>query len=214
MTIRVVLVDDHEIVRRGLRDLLELEADIKVVDEASTAQEAEQKIANHSPDVAVLDVRLPDKSGIELCRDIRNNHPNISCLILTSYSDDEALYEAIRAGASGYVLKAVRGTDLVDSIRRVARGESLLDPTVTAAVFDNIRGKDQPPSELEALSPQEQKILGFIAEGKTNRQIAEKMFLAEKTVKNYVSHLLAKLGMNSRTEAAIFATKLAAQKSK
>jgi DNA-binding NarL/FixJ family response regulator len=206
--VRVFLLDDHEVVRRGLRDLLEAEDDLTVVGEAGTAEEAYGRIPATSPDVAVLDVRLPDGDGVEVCRDVRAAHPEIACLMLTSFSDDEAVYAAIMAGAAGYVLKQVRGTDLVDAVRRVGRGESLLDPAVTARVLERVR-KGSEPDELAALTPQERRILDLIAEGLTNRQIGEQMFLAEKTVKNYVSNLLSKLGMSRRTEAAVYAARLA-----
>lgn len=206
--VRVFLLDDHEVVRRGLRDLLEAEDDLTVVGEAGTAEEARGRIPATSPDVAVLDVRLPDGDGIEVCREVRAAHPDIACLMLTSFSDDEAVYAAIMAGAAGYVLKQVRGTDLVDAVRRVGRGESLLDPAVTARVLERVR-KGSEPDELASLTPQERRILDLIAEGMTNRQIGEQLFLAEKTVKNYVSNLLAKLGMSRRTEAAVYAARLA-----
>lgn len=208
VTTRVFLLDDHEVVRRGLRELLESEDDLEVVGEASTAEEAYRRIPATSPDIAVLDVRLPDGDGVEVCREIRSTHPEIACLMLTSFADDEALFSAIMAGAAGYVLKQVRGTDLVNGIRRVARGESLLDPAVTARVLQRVRTRDE-PEELSRLTDQERRILDLIAEGLTNRQIGERMFLAEKTVKNYVSNLLAKLGMSRRTEAAVFAARLA-----
>lgn len=208
MPTRVFLLDDHEVVRRGLRELLESEDDLVVVGEAGTAEEAYRRIPATSPDIAVLDVRLPDGDGVEVCREIRSSHPEIACLILTSYADDEALFSAIMAGAAGYVLKQVRGTDLVDGIRRVARGESLLDPRVTARVLERVRRNDE-PEELASLTNQERRILDLIAEGLTNRQIGERMYLAEKTVKNYVSNLLAKLGMSRRTEAAVYAARLA-----
>jgi len=205
--IRVFLLDDHEIVRRGLRELLESEGDIEVVGESGLAQEAARRVPALKPDVAVLDARLPDGSGIDVCRDIRSVDPDIKALILTSYDDDDALFSAIMAGASGYVLKQVRGNDLLDSVRRVAAGQSMLDPAVTAQVLDRLRrGPEQNPA-LAALTNQERKILGLIGQGMTNRQIAEEMFLAEKTIKNYVSALLAKLGLERRTQAAVFATK-------
>jgi two-component system response regulator DevR len=205
--IRVFLLDDHEIVRRGLRELLESEGDIEVVGESGLAQEATRRVPALKPDVAVLDARLPDGSGIDVCRDIRSVDPDIKALILTSYDDDDALFSAIMAGASGYVLKQVRGNDLLDSVRRVAAGQSMLDPAVTAQVLDRLRrGPEQNPA-LAALTNQERKILGLIGQGMTNRQIAEEMFLAEKTIKNYVSALLAKLGLERRTQAAVFATK-------
>ena len=202
--IRVFLLDDHEIVRDGVKALLEGADGIEVVGEAGTAWEALARIPPTHPDIAVLDVQLPDGSGVEVCRDVRAAHPEVQCLMLTSFSDDEALFEAIVAGAAGYLLKQVRGTDIVDAIRRVADGQSLLDPTLTRRVLDRMR---EPPAEderLARLTGQERKILALIAEGMTNRQIAERMFLAEKTVKNYVSNLLAKLGMQRRTQAAVF----------
>jgi DNA-binding NarL/FixJ family response regulator len=213
MTTRVFLLDDHEIVRRGLRELIDAEDDLEVVGEAGTAEEARGRIPATTPDVAVLDVRLPDGDGIEVCREIRSKNSSISCIMLTSFSDDEAVYAAIMAGASGYVLKQVRGTDLVDGIRRVAAGESLLDPSVTSRVLERLR---QPATddELEALTEQERKILNGIAEGLTNRQIGERLFLAEKTVKNYVSNVLSKLGMSRRTEAAVYAARLAERRAR
>src|SRR5207245_8709795 len=190
------------IVRRGLRELLEAEDDLVVVGEAGTAEEALARVPSTRPDVAVLDVRLPDGDGVEVCREIRSSHPEVQCLMLTSFADDEALFSAIMAGASGYVLKQVRGNDLVDAIRRVAAGDSLLDPAVTKRVLERLRAKPDDDADLGRLSDQERKILDLIAEGYTNRQIADHIFLAEKTVKNYVSSLLAKLGMERRTEAA------------
>jgi DNA-binding NarL/FixJ family response regulator len=207
VTTRVFLLDDHELVRRGLRDLLELEDDLEVTGEASTADEALRRVAAARPDVAVLDVRLPDGNGVEVCREIRSRHPEVRCLMLTSFSDDEALFDAIMAGASGYVLKQVRGDELVQDIRRVAAGQSLLDPGVTAKVLDRLRNPPEEDKELASLTEQERHILDHLAEGLTNRQIAERMFLAEKTVKNYVSNLLAKLGMHRRTEAAVYAAR-------
>jgi len=210
---RVFLLDDHELVRRGIRDLLWAEDDLQVVGEASTADEALERIPQTKPDVAVLDVRLGDdpsgRTGIEVCRELRSTHPEVACVMLTSFADDEALFASIMAGASGYVLKQIRGADLIGAIRRVARGESLLDPAVTARVLERLRAPTAPDDPLAGLSPQERRILDLIAEGKTNRQIGEEMFLAEKTVKNYVSHLLAKLGMARRTEAAAYAARLA-----
>jgi len=205
--IRVFLLDDHEVVRRGIKELLESEGDIEVVGESGLAQEAARRIPALRPDVAILDGRLPDGTGMEVCRDVRSVDPSIKALILTSYDDDEALFSAIMAGAAGYILKQVRGNDLVDTVRRVAAGESTLDPTVTARVLDRVRNGPPRDQQLEALTTQEQRILELIGEGLTNRQIAERMYLAEKTVKNYVSSLLAKLGLTSRTQAAIFATK-------
>ena len=207
--IRVYLLDDHEVVRRGLAALLESSGDIEVIGESGSAPEATRRIPALRPDVAVLDARLPDGNGIDVCRDVRSADPSIKALILTSYQDDEALFSAIMAGAAGYVLKQIRGTDLVDAIRRVAAGQSLLDPAVTQQVLTRIReGNDQAPPELARLTGQERRILELIAQGLTNRQIGEEMFLAEKTVKNYVSSLLSKLGLERRTQAAILATKL------
>jgi two-component system response regulator DevR len=205
--IRVYLLDDHEIVRRGLRELLESEGDIEVVGEASYAAEAIARIPALRPDVAVLDGRLPDGSGIDVCREIRSVDPGIRALILTSYDDDEALFAAIMAGAAGYVLKQVRGTDLLDTVRRVAAGQSTLDPAVTAQVLDRLRRGPETDPTLARLTDREREILQKIGEGMTNRQIAESMYLAEKTVKNYVSGLLSKLGFARRTQAAVFATK-------
>ena len=204
--IRVFLLDDHEVVRRGIADVLEADG-ITIVGEAATAAEALRRIPATSPDVAILDARLPDGSGIDVCREVRSQDPTIKALILTSYDDDEALFSAIMAGAAGYVLKEVRGTDLVDGIRRVAAGQSLLDPAVTAQVLERLRQGPQQDPRLEALTAQERKILELISEGLSNRQIAEAMFLAEKTVKNYVSSVLAKLGMERRTQAAVFRAK-------
>jgi two-component system, NarL family, response regulator DevR len=205
--IRVFLLDDHEVVRRGLKELLESDGDIEVVGESGSAAEATRRIPALRPDVAVLDARLPDGSGIDVCRDVRSREPNTAALILTSYDDDEALFAAIMAGAAGYVLKQIRGTDLVDAVRRVAAGQSLLDPAVTQQVLDRLRRGPEENSALAPLTDQERRILELIGEGMTNRQIAEAMFLAEKTVKNYVSSLLAKLGLERRTQAAVFAAK-------
>jgi two-component system response regulator DevR len=209
--IRVFLLDDHEVVRRGLADLLQSQGDIEVVGESGLAQEATNRIPALHPDVAILDARLPDGSGIDVCRDVRTIDSSIKGLILTSYEDDEALFAAIMAGASGYVLKQIRGTDLVDAVRRVAAGQSLLDPAVTQRVLERIRSGVEQPRELKSLTEQERRILEYIAEGLTNREIAGKMFLAEKTVKNYVSSLLAKLGLERRTQAAVLATRLLGQ---
>ena len=205
--IRVFLLDDHEIVRRGIKELLESEGDIEVVGEAGLAEDAIRRIPAVRPDVAILDGRLPDGSGVDVCREIRSRDASIAALILTSYDDDDALFAAIMAGAAGYVLKQVRGHDLIDTVRRVAAGQSTLDPQVTAQVLERVRNGPATDPELEQLTSQEQRILELIGEGLTNRQIAERMFLAEKTVKNYVSSLLGKLGLTSRTQAAIFATK-------
>ena len=208
VTTRVFLLDDHEVVRRGLRELLEAEEDMEVVGEAGTAEEALGRIPATSPNVAILDMRLPDGDGIDVCREVRSRHPEIACIILTSFSDDEAVYAAILAGAAGYLLKQVRGTDLVDGVRRVAKGDSLLDPSVTTRVLERLRHKDD-DDPLAALTEQERKILELIADGLTNRQIGERMFLAEKTVKNYVSNMFVKMGMSRRTEAAAYAARLA-----
>src|SRR5512132_4134176 len=210
-TIRVFLLDDHEVVRRGVRDLLEGQSggEVEVAGEAGTAEEAYRRIPAVRPDVAILDVRLPDGDGVEVCREIRSRHPEIQCLMLTSFADDEALFDSIMAGAAGYVLKQVKGADLVDSVRRVAAGQSLLDPTVTARVLERLRqGPDEETGGVH-LTEQERRILDLLAEGLTNRQIGERMFLAEKTVKNYVSNVLMKLGMRRRTEAAVYAARLA-----
>ncbi|RKE05938.1 LuxR family two component transcriptional regulator [Catellatospora citrea] len=203
------LLDDHEVVRRGLSELLQAGGDIEVVGESGSAVEATRRIPALRPHVAVLDARLPDGSGIDVCRDVRSVDPAIQGLILTSYEDDEALFAAIMAGAAGYALKQIRGTDLVDAVRRVAAGQSLLDPAVTQRVLDRIRHPQAEPDQLKALTEQERRILGHVADGLTNRQIAAQMFLAEKTVKNYVSSVLAKLGLERRTQAAVFAVKLA-----
>jgi DNA-binding NarL/FixJ family response regulator len=208
VSIRVFLLDDHEVVRRGLRELIDSEEDLDVVGEAGSAGMALAGIASTHPDVAVLDVRLPDGNGVEVCREVRARDPRIAVLMLTSFSDDEALFDAIMAGAAGYVLKDVRGNDLISAIRNVAAGNSLLDPSVTGKVLERLRKGDEEDPRLASLSDQERRILELIAEGLTNRQIAERMHLAEKTVKNYVSNLLAKLGMHRRTEAAVFYTQL------
>jgi two-component system response regulator DevR len=204
-TVRVFLLDDHEVVRRGLRDLLEGSGGIEVVGEAGRADEALRRIPAVRPDVAVLDAQLPDGSGIEVCREIRSSLPSVACLILTSYDDDEALFAAIMAGAAGYVLKQIRGTDLVEAVQRVAQGQSLLDPAVTARVLTRLR--EGPPGtdpRWEALSERERAVLALIADGLSNREIGARLFLAEKTVKNHVSRLLAKLQMQRRTQIAVF----------
>lgn len=206
--IGVFLLDDHEVVRRGVAELLVAEGDIDIVGEAGTAAEALARIPATRPDVAVLDVRLPDGNGVEVCREIRSRLPNVHCLMLTSYGDDDALFEAIMAGASGYVLKQIRGNELVSAIRRVAAGASLLDPAVTGRVLQRLRSPEPADERLAALTTQERRILDLIALGYTNRQIANEILLAEKTVKNYVSNLLTKLGMERRTEAAVFAARL------
>ena len=204
----VFLLDDHEVVRTGLRALLEASDDIRVVGEAGTVEEALARIPSTKPDVAILDVRLPDGSGVEVCREVRSGDPEIACVMLTSYADDEALIASIMAGAAGYVLKQVGGLDLIDTIRRAGAGESLLDPGLTERVLERLREGPQIDPRLASLTPQERRILDLIAEGNTNRQIADTMFLAEKTVKNYVSNLLAKLGMERRTQAATFVARL------
>lgn len=212
MAIRVFLLDDHEVVRRGIADLLELEDDMEIVGEAGTVEEALHRLPAAQPDVAVLDVRLPDGSGVDVCRDARSALPALRCLMLTSYADDEALFDSIMAGASGYVLKDIRGNDLVEAVRSVAAGKSLLDPVATQRVLERLRNGDKHESKVHALSDQEQRILELIGEGLTNRQIGERMHLAEKTVKNYVSSMLAKLGMERRTQAAAFVARMSADK--
>lgn len=209
--IRVFLLDDHEIVRRGLADLIGLQSDMEVVGEAGTAEEALRRIPAAHPDVAVLDVRLPDGNGVEVCREIRSSMPTVNCLMLTSYADDEALFNAIMAGASGYVLKEIRGNDLIEAIRQVSVGNSLLDPSLTQKVLERLRNGSKEDSELAKLNEQERTILTLIGQGLTNRQIGEQMHLAEKTIKNYVSGLLAKLGMERRTQAAAYVARLEAE---
>ncbi|WP_018683753.1 response regulator [Actinokineospora enzanensis] len=207
MATRVFLVDDHEIVRRGVADLLD-EPDIEIVGEAASVSEALVRVPNANPDVAVLDVRLPDGTGVELCRELRSGMPGLRCLMLTSFADDEALFEAILAGASGFVLKQVLGTDLLAAVRTVGAGGSLLDPKTTSALLDRIRREHTQTDPLATLTDQERTVFDLIGEGLTNREIGERMFLAEKTVKNYVSHLLAKLKMQRRTQAAVLAAEL------
>jgi two-component system response regulator DevR len=209
--IRVFLLDDHEVVRRGVHELLSLDDDIEIVGEAGTAAEALTRIPATRPDVAVLDVRLPDGSGVEVCREIRSRQPETKCLMLTSFSDDEALFDAIMAGAAGYVLKAIRGTDLLSAVRDVAAGRSLLDPVATGRVLARLREGNQEDERLSGLTKQERRILDLIGEGMTNRQIGHELHLAEKTVKNYVSSLLAKLGMERRTQAAAYVAKMHAE---
>jgi DNA-binding NarL/FixJ family response regulator len=208
--VRVYLLDDHEIVRRGLSELLSTEDGILVVGDSGSASEAARRMPALRPDVAVLDARLPDGSGIDVCREIRSVDPSIKVIILTSYDDEEALLSAIMAGASGYVLKEVRGAALVDGIRRVARGESLLHSADVQHVLERLRAGPRDIEELRRLTEQEHRVLELIVQGMTNRQISESMKLAEKTVKNYVSNVLAKLGMQSRTQAALFASRLLA----
>ncbi|MFC0596852.1 response regulator [Streptomyces palmae] len=212
--ITVFLLDDHEIVRRGVHDLLAGEPDITVVGEAGTAAEALARIPAARPDVAVLDVRLPDGSGVEVCREVRSRDEGIRCLMLTSFADDEALFDAIMAGASGYVLKAIRGNELLAAVRDVAAGKSLLDPAATARVLERLRrgGGPKPDERLAELTEQERRILDLIGEGLTNRAIGERLHLAEKTIKNYVSSLLAKLGMQRRSQAAAFVARIQAER--
>ncbi|TKV60294.1 response regulator transcription factor [Nakamurella flava] len=204
----VFVVDDHEVVRRGVSDLLDEAEDLSVVGEAATAAEAYGRILATRPQVAVLDVRLPDGNGIELCRDLRSQLPDLRCLMFTSYTDDEALSDAILAGAVGYVLKDVRGTDLVDAVRAVGAGRSLLPERAASRLTEGWRSQAAPAGPLAGLTDQERAVLTLIGEGLTNRQIGERMFLAEKTVKNYVSSVLAKLGLQRRTQVAVLATEL------
>jgi len=206
--IRVFILDDHELVRRGLIDLLTTTDDLIIVGEAATAGEALRRIPAAAPDVALLDARLPDGSGIDVCREIRSSHENVRCLILTSYDDDEALYAAVMAGASGYLLKQIGGNSLIDGIRQVAAGRSLLDPAVTQKLLDRLRHPVEPDPVAGSLTAREREILDLIADGCTNRQIGERLFIAEKTVKNYVSGLLTKLGMQRRTQAAVYGASL------
>jgi len=211
---KIVLVDDHEVVRQGLKVLIDSQDDLEVVGEAGDVENATRQVGYHSPDVVVMDVRLPDGTGVEACREIRSRWPDVKVLMLTSYADEEALVSSIMAGASGYVLKRIDSEDLVDAVRRVGNGESLLDPNLTERLFARIRGDEPDDPLLARLSPQERKILDLIADGLTNRQIAESLFLAEKTVKNYVSNLLSKLEMSRRSEAAAYAARLQADRAK
>ena len=206
--ISVYLVDDHEVVRQGLRALLSSADDIEVVGEAGSVGMALSQVVDDPPDVLVLDVRLPDGSGVEVCREVRSRHPEVAAVMLTSFADDEAVYEAIMAGAAGYLLKETRGMDLVGAVRRVAAGESLLDPAVTGKVLARLREPDQEDPRLAELTDQERRILALVAEGMTNRSIGEELHLAEKTVKNYMSSILRKLDMDRRTEAAVFWTQV------
>jgi DNA-binding NarL/FixJ family response regulator len=212
--ITVFLLDDHEVVRRGVHELLAAEPGIEVVGEAATAEDALVRIPATEPDVAVLDVRLPDGSGVEVCREVRSRNENIKCLMLTSFADDEALFDAIMAGASGYVLKAIRGNELLTAVRDVAAGKSLLDPVATARVLERLRDGGRPSGDarLANLTDQERRILDLIGEGLTNRAIGERLHLAEKTIKNYVSSLLSKLGMERRAQAAAFVARLDAER--
>jgi DNA-binding NarL/FixJ family response regulator len=209
-TIRVFLMDDHEVVRRGIASLLSEEADIEIVGEAGSAEQALARIPAARPHVAVLDVRVPDGDGVSVCREVRTRMPEVACLMLTSFSDEEALFDAVMAGAAGYVLKQIHGSDLVGAIRTVASGQSLLDPRSTAQMLQRLRERDARKDPLSTLSDQERQILELIGEGLTNRQIGERMFLAEKTVKNYVSNLFTKLNMSRRTQAAAFVAQLKA----
>ncbi|PVE11920.1 response regulator transcription factor [Streptomyces scopuliridis] len=212
--IRVFLLDDHEVVRRGVQDLLDAEPDIEVVGDAGSIDHALARGPALRPDVAVLDVRLPDGDGITVCRELRSRMPGLACLMLTSFDDDDALLDAIMAGAAGYVLKEIKGSDLVDAVRTVASGRSMLDPATTARLMSSLRGEDaeeerREPDALSGLSPREREILGLIGEGLTNRQIGERLYLSEKTVKNHISRLLAKLGVERRIQAAVLATQAA-----
>ncbi|WP_395298163.1 response regulator [Kitasatospora hibisci] len=205
--VRVFLLDDHEVVRRGVRDLLEAEPDIEVAGEAATCAQALARIPALRPDVAILDVRLPDGDGVTVCRELRDRLPGLACLMLTSFDDDDALLDAIMAGAAGYVLKQVKGTDLVSAVRTVASGQSMLDPATTRKLMESLRHHEESETEaaLAALTPREREILALVGEGKTNRQIGQELYLAEKTVKNHVSRLLAKLGVERRLQAAVLA---------
>ena len=209
--IRIVLVDDHEVVRAGIKAMLDAQDDMDVVGEAGTVEEGVRRVGYDEPDVVVLDVRLPDGSGVEACRDIRDRFPDVKVLMLTSFADEEALMSAILAGAAGYVLKRVKGSDLVENIRKVGAGESLLDPEMTEKLFERLRSGPKTDPLLAKLSDQEREIVHHIADGLTNKQIAEEMFLAEKTVKNYVSNLLAKMGMSRRSEAAAYVARIEAE---
>lgn len=206
--VKVFLVDDHEVVRRGLVDLLGADPELDVVGEAGSVAEAMARVPAARPDVAVLDVRLPDGNGVELCRDLLSRMPDLRCLILTSYTSDEAMLDAILAGASGYVVKDIKGMELARAVKDVGAGRSLLDNRAAAALMAKLRGAAEKQDPLSGLTDQERTLLGLLSEGLTNKQIADRMFLAEKTVKNYVSRLLAKLGMERRTQAAVFATEL------
>ncbi|MFD3468234.1 response regulator [Streptomyces sp. NPDC058682] len=213
--IKVFLLDDHEVVRRGVHELLSVEEDIEIVGEAGTAADALVRIPATRPDVAVLDVRLPDGSGVEVCREVRSQDEDVKCLMLTSFADDEALFDAIMAGASGYVLKAIRGNELLSAVRDVAAGRSLLDPVATARVLERLRDgsrNGRGDDRLAHLTEQERKILDLIGEGLTNRVIGERLHLAEKTIKNYVSSLLSKLGMERRSQAAAYVARLQAER--
>lgn len=210
--LRVFLVDDHEIVRRGLADLLGSENDLEIIGEAASVSAAMVRIPATRPDVAVLDVRLPDGSGVELCRDLRAQLPELRCLMLTSFADDEALFDAVMAGASGFVLKQILGSDLVTAVRTVGSGQSLLDNRAATALMNRLRSEQQQANGVSELTDQERAVFELIGEGMTNREIAERLFLAEKTVKNYVTRLLSKLGMRRRTQVAVLATELRARR--
>ena len=207
MTVRVFWLDDHELVREGVRSLLESDEDVVVVGEAASAHEAITRVPLAKPDVAILDVRLEDGNGIEVCRELRSSMPQLFCLMLTSFADDEAVYASVMAGAAGYVLKQIKSRDLIEDVKSVATGASLMDPRTVARVVERIAKPPQGDPSIASLSPQERRILELIAEGRTNKQIAETMFLSESTVKNYITGLLRKLKVTSRTEAAIYATK-------
>ena len=206
--LKVFLVDDHELVRRGVADLLDEEPDLMVIGQASSVSEALARVPATNPDVVVLDVRLPDGNGVELCRELRSRLPELNCLMLTSYTDEEAMMDAILAGAGGYVIKDIKGMELVSAVRTVASGRSLLDNRAAAALMTRLRASVEKPGPIAGLTERERTLLDLIGEGLTNRQIAERMFLAEKTVKNYVSRMLSKLGMERRTQAAVLATEL------
>jgi len=212
VAIRILLVDDHEIVRRGIADLIGTQEDLEVVGEAASVAEALARAPQVNADVAILDVRMPDGNGIELCRELRSQLPDLNCLMLTSYADDEALVDAIMAGASGFVLKQVLGSDLINAVRTVGTGGSLLDPKTTTALMNRIRREREEQDPLHTLTEQERAVFDLIGEGMTNRQIGERLFLAEKTVKNYVSHVLNKLGLQRRTQAAVLAAEMRSNK--
>lgn len=208
MSIRVFLLDDHELVREGIRSLLESDPDIEVVGEAATDAEALTRVPLAKPDVAILDVRLEDGNGIEVCRDLRSAMPDLACLMLTSFADDEAMYASVMAGAAGYVLKQIKARDLIDDVKKVASGASLMDPRAVARVVERIANPPKGDPALSSLSPQEARLLELIADGKTNREAAAALMLSEHTIKNRVTGLLRKLQVSNRTEAAIYATKL------
>lgn len=209
---RILLVDDHDVVRAGLRSVFDNATDLEVVGEAGTATDAIRRVGLDRPDIVVLDVRLPDRSGIEVCREIKRRWPGTGVLILTSYADEDALIEAFDAGASGYILKRVDSAGLVETVRGVCRGEKVFDAELDAALAKRIRSDGRPRDKLDRLSPQEKRVLDLLARGGSNKQIAEEMFLSDKTVKNYVSHILSKLEMASRTEAATYAANLEAER--